>query len=104
MTGSALVAPLLDTVLHLSFSRLLNLPCGVWCVGLCGPGTVLKGVPNNLEFLRKLVEDPRFIAGDTTTKFLEDFHFSPHVMEVVLPGRWTGGTAWNPACTAELMA
>jgi hypothetical protein len=65
---------------------------------------VLKGVPNNLEFLRKLVEDPRFIAGDTTTKFLEDFHFSPHVMEVVLPGRWTGGTAWNPACTAELMA
>lgn len=49
-------------------------------------GTVLKGVPNNLEFLRALVEDPRFAAGDTTTKFLEDFHFSPRVMEVVMPG------------------
>jgi hypothetical protein len=49
---------------------------------------VLKGVPNNLEFLAKLVEDPRFAAGDTTTKFLEDFHFSPRVMEVVLPGVW----------------
>jgi urea carboxylase len=49
-------------------------------------GTVLKGVPNNLEFLRALVEDPRFAAGDTTTKFLEDFSFSPRVMEVVLPG------------------
>jgi urea carboxylase len=47
---------------------------------------VLKGVPNNLEFLRKLVTDPRFIAGDTSTKFLEDFSFSPRVAEVILPG------------------
>jgi urea carboxylase len=47
---------------------------------------VLKGVPNNLEFLASVVEDPRFAAGDTTTKFLEDFHFSPRVMEVVMPG------------------
>jgi hypothetical protein len=47
---------------------------------------VLKGVPNNLEFLRVLVEDPRFAAGDTTTKFLENFNFAPHVVEVVLPG------------------
>ena len=47
---------------------------------------MLKGVPNNLEFLRCLVEDPRFIAGDTTTKFLEGFNFTPHVVEVILPG------------------
>lgn len=57
--------------------------CG--CI-LCPSGTVLKGVPNNLEFLRRLVTDPRFIAGDTTTKFLEGFHFTPRVMEVILPG------------------
>lgn len=57
-------------------------------------GTVLKGVPNNLEFLRALVEDPRFAAGDTTTKFLEDFHFSPRVMEVVMPGLQTSVQDW----------
>jgi biotin carboxylase len=43
-------------------------------------------VPNNVEFLRRLVRDPRFIAGDTTTKFLEDFSFTPRVAEVILPG------------------
>jgi hypothetical protein len=43
-------------------------------------------VPNNLEFLRHLVCDPRFAAGHTTTKFLEGFSFQPRVMEVVLPG------------------
>jgi urea carboxylase len=56
------------------------------CAVVCCAGTVLKGVPNNLEFLRKLVTDPRFIAGDTSTKFLEDFSFSPRVAEVILPG------------------
>lgn len=49
-------------------------------------GTVIKGVPNNLEFLRALVEDPRFAVGDTTTKFLEGFKFTPRVVEVILPG------------------
>jgi acetyl/propionyl-CoA carboxylase alpha subunit len=53
---------------------------------LLNPGTVLKGVPNNVEFLRRLVTDPRFIAGDTTTKFLEDFNFTPRVAEIILPG------------------
>ncbi len=61
-----------------------------------------QGVPNNLEFLRAVVADPRFIAGDTTTRFLEDFHFVPHVAEVLVPGgfrsaidprdRWAGGS------------
>jgi len=56
--------------------------------------TQLKGVPNNLEFLQHLVHDPRFIKGDTTTKFLEDFHFSPRVVEVVLPGLQSSVQDW----------
>lgn len=52
----------------------------------CPAATELKGVPNNVEFLRRLVRDPRFIAGDTTTKFLEGFSFTPRVAEVILPG------------------
>jgi hypothetical protein len=66
------------------------------------PGTVLKGVPNNLEFLAKLVEDPRFAAGDTTTKFLEDFHFSPRVMEVVLPGAPAAAAAAAAAASCQV--
>lgn len=34
----------------------------------------------------ELVREPRFIAGATTTSFLEGFTFKPRVMEVVLPG------------------
>lgn len=48
--------------------------------------THLQGVPNNVEFLRALVADPRFGMGDTTTRFLEGFHFTPHVAEVIEPG------------------
>ncbi|KAI8468536.1 MAG: allophanate hydrolase subunit 2-domain-containing protein [Monoraphidium minutum] len=49
----------------------------------------LKGVPNNLEFLCELSRDPRLVAGNTTTSFLEGMSFKPHVMEVVLPGLQT---------------
>jgi hypothetical protein len=59
-------------------------------------GTALKGVPNNLQFLQQLVKEPRFVAGNTTTRFLEDFHFTPRVMEVVAPGELRG------CCQAEL--
>lgn len=45
-----------------------------------------QGVPNNVEFLRAVVADARFLAGDTTTRFLEGFHFTPHVAEVLAPG------------------
>lgn len=45
-----------------------------------------QGVPNNVEFLRAVVADPRFKAGDTTTRFLEGFHFVPHVAQVITPG------------------
>lgn len=56
--------------------------------------TSLKGVPNNVEFLAQLVHDPRFIAGDTPTSFLNTFYFSPHVMEVIQPGLQTSVQDW----------
>ncbi|KAG2435985.1 hypothetical protein HYH02_011698 [Chlamydomonas schloesseri] len=56
--------------------------------------TELQGVPNNVEFLRAVVADPRFLAGDTTTRFLEGFHFVPHVAEVVTPGMQTSVQDW----------
>ncbi|KAG2494459.1 hypothetical protein HYH03_007511 [Edaphochlamys debaryana] len=56
--------------------------------------TELQGVPNNVEFLRAVVADPRFRAGDTTTRFLEGFHFVPHVAQVLVPGMQTSVQDW----------
>lgn len=38
----------------------------------------LKGVATNLEFLRAIAADPRYAAGDTTTKFVEGVDYAPH--------------------------
>lgn len=38
----------------------------------------LKGVTTNLEFLREVAADPRYAAGDTTTKFVEGIDYAPH--------------------------
>ncbi|KXZ51620.1 hypothetical protein GPECTOR_12g584 [Gonium pectorale] len=56
--------------------------------------TELQGVPNNVEFLRSVVADPRFLAGHYTTRFLEGFHFVPHVAQVLAPGMQTSVQDW----------
>lgn len=102
LSESALVCPI-GADLHcgqgLCCSLCLRLTLGPQPCNRCGfvllllpAGTELKGVPNNVEFLRRLVRDPRFIAGDTTTKFLEGFSFTPRVAEVILPGETHGHT------------
>ena len=61
--------------------------------------TRLKGVPNNLEFLGELAREPRFVAGATTTAFLDTFTFKPRVMEVIMPGAGArGGGGGASAC------
>ncbi|KAI3425770.1 hypothetical protein D9Q98_007745 [Chlorella vulgaris] len=51
--------------------------------------TQLKGVCSNLEFLRVIAADPRYPAGDTTTKFVEGVDYAPHAVEVVDAGLQT---------------
>ena len=46
----------------------------------------LKGIPTNLELCAAIAASEKFAAGDTTTGFLNDFHFAPHAVEVVSPG------------------
>lgn len=43
----------------------------------------------NLQYLRQIVADPRFSAGDTTTGFLQHVHYAPHAIEVLQPGMMT---------------
>lgn len=49
---------------------------------ICGP-------PTNLEFLSKILADDRFLAGNTLTRFLDNFQFSPSAIDVVSGGAYT---------------
>jgi len=68
-----------------------------------GRVTQLKGIPTNLELCAAIAASEKFAAGDTTTSFLNDFHFAPHAVEVVSPGMNTTVqvityTPSTPAC------
>jgi urea carboxylase len=58
-------------------------------------------VPNNVDFLRALVADARFKAGNTTTRFLETFHYTPAVAQVLHPGKIGQSGADAPTCTGQ---
>ena len=49
---------------------------------ICGP-------PTNLDFLASIVDDSRFAAGITMTKFLADFNYSPAAIDIISPGAYT---------------
>ncbi|GMH40935.1 hypothetical protein BSKO_08839 [Bryopsis sp. KO-2023] len=51
--------------------------------------TEVQGIPTNLEFLQEVVESEMFKKGNTTTKFLDQFDFVPHTIEVISPGMLT---------------
>ncbi|KAL8654478.1 MAG: hypothetical protein Q9210_001481 [Variospora velana] len=49
---------------------------------ICGP-------PTNLDFLTAILEDTEFIAGNTKTKFLDTFQYSPSAISVLSAGAYT---------------
>ncbi|KAL1311136.1 hypothetical protein AAFC00_001338 [Neodothiora populina] len=49
---------------------------------ICGP-------PTNLEFLAAILENEKFKAGHTLTKFLTDFDFKPAAIDVISAGAYT---------------
>lgn len=49
---------------------------------ICGP-------PTNLEFLASILGDEEFVAGNTLTRFLETFKFSPAAIDVISGGAYT---------------
>jgi urea carboxylase len=48
--------------------------------------TTIAGIETNLDYLRSLIEDPRFADGCMTTRALEGFAFAPRRVEVLSPG------------------
>jgi urea carboxylase len=51
--------------------------------------TVIAGIETNLEYLRRLVEDPLFTGGSMTTRALDSFAFAPRTIEVIAGGTQT---------------
>jgi len=49
---------------------------------ICGP-------PTNLDFLATILADERFVAGNTMTKFLNDFTYAPVAIDVISGGAYT---------------
>jgi urea carboxylase len=48
--------------------------------------TYISGFETNLEFLRAVVADPRFVAGAATTAFLNGFSYATTKIKVLEPG------------------
>jgi acetyl/propionyl-CoA carboxylase alpha subunit len=60
-------------------------------------------VTTNLEFLRVIAADPRYAAGDTTTKFVEGVDYAPRAGEpacrrssIAVPVPCTGAVTGTP--------
>ncbi|WP_251881014.1 urea carboxylase [Achromobacter sp. Marseille-Q4954] len=51
--------------------------------------TRLHGIATNLDYLRQIVDDARFRAGDLSTRFLESFVYRPAAIEVLAAGTYT---------------
>ncbi|KAI4120749.1 MAG: hypothetical protein LQ338_006790, partial [Usnochroma carphineum] len=49
---------------------------------ICGP-------PTNLDFLTAILEDDKFKSGNTMTKFLNEFDYSPSAIDVLSGGAYT---------------
>lgn len=51
--------------------------------------TKLAGVETNLDYLRRVVSEPAFVAGGFPTSFLNGVAYQPHAVEVIDPGMQT---------------
>ena len=49
---------------------------------VCGP-------PTNMDFLSAILLDKRFLAGNTLTRFLDNFQFTPSAIDVLSSGAYT---------------
>ncbi|KAH3255526.1 hypothetical protein KXW23_009426 [Aspergillus fumigatus] len=49
---------------------------------ICGP-------PTNLDFLVKILEEEAFVVGNTLTRFLDNFQYTPSAIDVISGGAYT---------------
>ncbi|MDF0732718.1 urea carboxylase [Pseudomonas entomophila] len=58
-------------------------------LGAALAATRLHGIASNLDYLRQVVAEPRFVAGKAWTRLLDDFTYYPSAIEVLEPGTYS---------------
>lgn len=51
--------------------------------------THIAGIETNLDYLRQVLADTRFNAGNVSTQFLTTFEYQPQTIDVLAPGAFT---------------
>lgn len=51
--------------------------------------TRLHGISSNIDYLRQVVAEPRFLAGNVWTRMLDSCVFKPSIIEVLEPGTYS---------------
>ncbi len=49
----------------------------------------IAGIETNLDYLRQILDDPRFQTGDLSTRFLNSFQYVPSTVDVLEPGTFS---------------
>ncbi|MCY7320331.1 MAG: urea carboxylase, partial [Phormidesmis sp. CAN_BIN36] len=49
----------------------------------------IAGLECNLDYLRQILDDQTYNAGDVSTRFLESFHYKPSTIDVLDPGTFS---------------
>jgi urea carboxylase len=49
----------------------------------------IYGIETNLDYLQKILADPKFTAAELSTKFLSNFSYQPQSIEVIDPGTYS---------------
>ncbi len=49
----------------------------------------IAGIETNLDYLRQILDDPRFQTGDLSTRFLDSFNYIPSTVDVLEPGTFS---------------
>ncbi|KAK9905055.1 hypothetical protein WJX75_008745 [Coccomyxa subellipsoidea] len=80
------VTPFYDSLLGKLMVHGKDRPDAVAKMAKALSGTVLGGIPSNLQYLSTIIASEGFHAGATTTRFLESLPFTPKAIEVVAPG------------------
>lgn len=83
------VPPFYDPLLAKLIVHGADRPGALAQLGRVLDATRIGGIETNLGYLRKLIDEPIFVAGETTTQSLRELSYTSRSLEVVAPGTFS---------------
>jgi urea carboxylase len=83
------VTPFYDPMLAKIIVHAPDRAAAIAQLGTALAGTAFGGIECNLDYLRKVIATPEFLAGTITTRFLNDFAYAPNAVDVIEAGAQT---------------